>query len=128
MRQFFACKAFINLMKNSAREQQVLECDTFLRPCPEENVFRRLPGRGQNKMSKGKYQSQTFIHICRLLKLRVKISHLRFDRWHLQLRPGISLQIELNVFMREIEWIEAEIRQDARSFTALRHNMIHAYR
>src|SRR5947209_3440139 len=105
MRHLFGGKAFVDLMKDSARKQQILEYDSSLRPRFEENVLGRLPGGGENKMGERKDCSQTVLHTHGLLKLRVQMPHLRFYRRHLQLGPGIRLQIELDLFMWDIEKI-----------------------
>src|SRR5258707_1300546 len=121
MRRLPGGEAFVDLMKDGAGKQQILEHDPFLRPRFEENVLSLLPGGGEDKMSERKHHSQTFIQTRGLLKLRMQMPHLRFYCRHLQLSPGIRLQIELDVFMRDIEGIEAEVPQDARSRISINH-------
>ena len=72
-------------------------------------------------MRERKDRSQTVFHARGLLQLGAQMLQLGIDRRHLQLRPGVRLQIELDVFGRDIQRIEAEVRQDARSWIALNH-------
>src|SRR5260370_20361634 len=97
-------------MKAGARKQQILEYDPFLRSGFEENVLGRLSGIGEDKMRERKYGSQTVIYIRVLLKLSMQMPHVRLDGRHLQLSPGVRLEVELNKFVGNIERIEAEIR------------------
>ena len=101
-------------MKDGAGKQQILRYHTFLRPGFEKNVLGCLPGSREDKMRERKDCSQTVIHIRGLLKVRVQMPHLRVNSGHVQLSPGIRLQIELDAFMRNVQGIKTELRQDAR--------------
>src|SRR6266545_2484923 len=121
MRRLPRGEAFVDLMKDRAWKQQILEYDPFLRPCFEEHALGRLPGSGEDKMSEGKDCSQTLIDTRGLLHLRMQTLHARLYCRRLQLSPGVRLQIELDVFMRDIERVEAEVRYDARPISSINH-------
>src|SRR5215475_8617618 len=115
MRRLPGGEAFVDLMKDRARKQQILEYDPFLRPRFKERALGRLPGSGEDKMSERIDRSQAAIEIRGSLQLRMQAPHVRLYRRRLQLSPGVRLQVELDIFMWDVERIEAEARQDARS-------------
>src|SRR5262245_44803251 len=104
-------EAFVDLMKDRAGEEQVLERDSFLRPSFEQHALGRLPGLGEDKMGERKDSSQTLIDTRGPLQLRTQTPHVSLYRRRLQLSPGVRPQIELDVLGRDVERIEAEVRQ-----------------
>src|SRR5215813_1103925 len=108
MRRLPGGESFVDLMKDRARKQQILEYDPFLRPRFKEHALGRLPGNGEDKMGERKDRSQTLIDTDGLLQLRMQAPHVRLYRRRIQLSPGVRLQIKLDVFMRDIERVEAE--------------------
>ena len=90
-------EAFVDLMKDCAGKEQILERDPFLRPRFEQHALGRLPRLSEDKMCERKDSSQTLIDTLRPLKLRLQTPHVSLYRRRLQLSPGVRLQIELDV-------------------------------
>src|SRR5262245_33634709 len=106
MRRLPGEEAFVDIMKDRVSKQHTLEYDTFLRTRFEQQALGRMPGLSKNKMGERKDGSQTLIDTRGLLHLRMQMPHARPDCRHLQLSPGVRLQIELDIFMRNIERVE----------------------
>ena len=105
-REFQRRETLVDLMVDGAGKQNVLRYPALLFPCLAEQVFRGASGFGQREMRERKHATQTGVHVDRTLDLREQDGHLPVDNGQMQLRPGIGLQIEIDLCSVEILRIE----------------------
>ena len=117
-RHFLRRESLVDLVENRAGEQQILRHPSFLLPCLAEDVFGRTTGLGQREMLEREYLPKARIDIDGALQLREQTRHLLVDGRHAQLRPRVGLQIEDDVFGREVLRVESGAEQRLRTHIA----------
>ena len=106
-RYFQRRETLVDLMEDRAWKQDVLRHPPLLLPCLAEEIFGGAPRLGKREVREREDAAQTCVHVDRPLDLRKQTGHLPVDGGQLQLRPGIGLQIEIDLSGVEVLWIEA---------------------